>query len=347
MPNAVALREYDKLVDDISVLYEDAKKAQVRFAWETGKRIVEVEQNGAVRAEYGSGLIPKLSQTLSRKYGNGFSETNLEDMRRFYVANKNSRPAGKLGWTIHLALSRVRDLGKRRALEQRAIRGGLRRDDVRKLVREAVGTNGKPAKPLPPLIRPKDLKLNTFRLAKPEVAALRKVPKGKVLIDCGFFSYLPVDKTTFSGEITETPAWTYAVEVLRVIDGDTVVVVFTTLGSDKVHEEKFRLRGINTPELGTPEGEKAKAFVQKLLPAGSLIVVKSKKSTDPHGRFVVDLFYSGKDSSRNTLRPRGDQQGARAEGYLKPNSAPEEIIAEGVYLNQQLLDEGYAVRMEE
>jgi hypothetical protein len=43
------------------------------------------------------------------------------------------------------------------------------------------------AKPLPPLVRPTDLRLNTFKLAKPEVAALRKVPRGKILVDCGFF----------------------------------------------------------------------------------------------------------------------------------------------------------------
>jgi endonuclease YncB( thermonuclease family) len=110
--------------------------------------------------------------------------------------------------------------------------------------------------------------------------------------------------------------------VERVIDGDTLVVLIDTGFGDPL-EEKLRLRGINTPELGTPEGEKAKKFVEKLLPVGSTIVFKSKKSTDPHGRFVVDLFYK------------------------KGVSDPEAIIADGVYLNQQLLDEGYAVRMAE
>jgi len=344
MPTALARSTYRQLIDDISRLYENARRSQITFAWETGKRIVEVEQKGEIRAEYGTNLIPRLSEELTRKYGSGFSVTNLKDIRQFYLANKKSRPAGQLPWTSQLALSRIADPQKRKALEEKAVRQGILRDDLRLLVKKAVGSNGKPTKPLPPLVRPTGLKLNTFKLAKPEVADLWKVARGEVLVDCGFFHYHPADKKAVEGLLTATPSYTYRALVERVIDGDTLVAMIDTGFPDPV-EEKLRLRGINTPELGTPEGEKAKKFVEKLLPVGSTIVVKSKKSTDPHGRFVVDLFYSGKDSSRNTLSPRGDQQGARGSGY--GGKTPEEIIAEGVYLNQELLDKGYAVRMEE
>lgn len=125
-------------------------------------------------------------------------------------------------------------------------------------------------------------------------------------------------------------------------------MVLIDTGFDGTLEEKLRLRGIDCPELGTPAGDKAKKFVEKLLPVGSSIVIHSEKTrTEKWGRFLADVFYFGKDSSQNTLRPRGDQQGARAEGYLSADSMPEEIIAEGVYLNQELLDKGLAVRMEE
>jgi hypothetical protein len=81
------LSAYRKLLEDISRLYVDAKKSQVRFTWETGRRIVEVEQDGAVRAEYGTGLIQKLSEELTQRHGedSGFSETNLKRMRQFYL----------------------------------------------------------------------------------------------------------------------------------------------------------------------------------------------------------------------------------------------------------------------
>ncbi|EAA24800.1 Hypothetical Cytosolic Protein [Fusobacterium vincentii ATCC 49256] len=48
-----------------------------------GKRIVEEEQNGNKRAEYGKSLIKMLSKKLTKEFGKGFSETNLEQMRNF------------------------------------------------------------------------------------------------------------------------------------------------------------------------------------------------------------------------------------------------------------------------
>ena len=123
--------------------------------------------------------------------------------------------------------------------------------------------------------------------------------------------------------VTDKPAYTYEATIDRVIDGDTLLVVIEVGFGIKVHD-KLRLRGIDTCELGTPEGERAKKFVQEILPVGSTIVIKSHKSrTDSHGRFVVDVLYK--------------------EGI----EDPEEILKDPVYLNQQLIDEGYAARMAE
>ncbi|MBI3617425.1 MAG: hypothetical protein HY210_04305 [Candidatus Omnitrophica bacterium] len=66
MPGVPAVDKFRKLVDDISSLRE-----------ETGRRIVEEEQDGAMRARYGTGLLRQLSKTLSEKYGAGFSKSNL------------------------------------------------------------------------------------------------------------------------------------------------------------------------------------------------------------------------------------------------------------------------------
>jgi len=59
---------------------------QVVTNFEIGRRIVEEEQHGAERAEYGKALLAKLSGALSQEFGRGFSRTNLEYMRRFYLA---------------------------------------------------------------------------------------------------------------------------------------------------------------------------------------------------------------------------------------------------------------------
>lgn len=53
--------------------------------WQIGKRIVEQEQNGSYRAEYGSHLIKRLAQSLAADFGDGLSVANLKNFRRFYL----------------------------------------------------------------------------------------------------------------------------------------------------------------------------------------------------------------------------------------------------------------------
>lgn len=82
------------IIDKISALLELARKrvattvnqTMVLAYFEIGRMIVEEEQNGENRAEYGKELLQDLSLHLTAKYGRGFSETNLKQMRFFYVA---------------------------------------------------------------------------------------------------------------------------------------------------------------------------------------------------------------------------------------------------------------------
>ena len=53
--------------------------------WHIGKRIVEEEQNGETRAQYGTRLIKTLAEQLAPKYGNTFGKRNLEYFRQFYL----------------------------------------------------------------------------------------------------------------------------------------------------------------------------------------------------------------------------------------------------------------------
>lgn len=58
---------------------------QVRTNFEIGRLIVEYEQGGSERAEYGKKTLPELSKRLTAEFGRGFSRSNLENMRRFYL----------------------------------------------------------------------------------------------------------------------------------------------------------------------------------------------------------------------------------------------------------------------
>jgi hypothetical protein len=54
--------------------------------WEIGRRIVQFEQQGEKRAEYGDALVSQLADDLTRQFGRGFSQPNLWKMRAFYLA---------------------------------------------------------------------------------------------------------------------------------------------------------------------------------------------------------------------------------------------------------------------
>ncbi len=60
--------------------------AMVEAYWETGREIVEIEQAGEPRADYGAQLIERLSKLMTERFGTGFSIRNLERMRQFCLA---------------------------------------------------------------------------------------------------------------------------------------------------------------------------------------------------------------------------------------------------------------------
>jgi predicted nuclease of restriction endonuclease-like (RecB) superfamily len=84
----------NELYDGIRQLVLSARQAvargvnllQVHTNYEIGRRIVEQEQGGADRAQYGREVVKELAQHLTSDFGSGFSKSNLEYMRRFYLA---------------------------------------------------------------------------------------------------------------------------------------------------------------------------------------------------------------------------------------------------------------------
>jgi hypothetical protein len=61
--------------------------------WLVGRRIVAQEQKGAARAVYGERLLERLAHDLSRRFGWGFSQRNLEQMQAFYVVANSADSA--------------------------------------------------------------------------------------------------------------------------------------------------------------------------------------------------------------------------------------------------------------
>ena len=122
--------------------YQAVNTVMVYSYYELGRRIVEEEQGGEARAEYGKQVIVRLSKALTRRYKRGFSVTNLKQMRSFFLlysrdeigqtvsdqfANLPKTREGRafpLSWSHYLKLMRIEDENERHFYEIEAVRQG-------------------------------------------------------------------------------------------------------------------------------------------------------------------------------------------------------------------------------
>jgi len=340
-----AMQELGAAVDSI---FKEAR-------WEIGRLIVEVEQKGEAHAPYGKHLLENLSNDLTKMNRKGFSVTNLRNMRLVYSGFPIHQISDELTWSHYVTLSSIKDKKQRQVYAKKAIQKKwdigefekvLKADKVALHVIDASETKALPAPQ-------KDVKvirlavkrgvLRTYKIVEP----LSHSPqKDSFWIDCGFYIYrelqisefkksdAPLPKpedivTMFSGRegyvlkrletkepLPKSILYTYGAQVVKVIDADTLTVM-VDLGFGTFSKQKLRLRKINAPELSTPAGKKARAYVLKRLKPGSGVVVKTY-STDIYNRYLVDVF------------------------YIKDCHDVERIAREGILLNQELIDEGLA-----
>lgn len=93
--------------------YNSANGIMTYAYWNVGRRIVEQEQYGEKKAQYGSYLIKKLSIQLSDEFGTGFSVANLKNCRRFYLTfpedSYGYSVVGKIPWSHLRSIMRITD----------------------------------------------------------------------------------------------------------------------------------------------------------------------------------------------------------------------------------------------
>lgn len=114
----VAPVNLDGLLDQLRTLIAQARQQalrtvdviQVRTCWEMGRHIVEFEQGGAERAQYGTRLLPRLAERLTAEFGKGFDERNLRHMRAFFQTFPIwNALRSELSWTHYRLLMQVED----------------------------------------------------------------------------------------------------------------------------------------------------------------------------------------------------------------------------------------------
>lgn len=130
------------IYNSIKILMENARKdvakqvnsILVRTYWEIGRIIIEEEQKRSDRAEYGKQLLIELSKKLSKEYGKGFSRSNLQNMRNFYLLYPICQTvSGKLTWSHYCELLSISDNSKRNFYEKESINSNW---SVRELKRQ-------------------------------------------------------------------------------------------------------------------------------------------------------------------------------------------------------------------
>lgn len=133
---------YNLLIASVGILLEKARKevysqvneTLVKTYWEIGKQVVDFEQQGKEKVEYGSNLLNILSKDLKLKYGKGFSKSNVYLMRVFYLKYpKFQTLSGKLSWSHYVELLNILDDIERSFYEKQSVEEGW---SVRELIRQ-------------------------------------------------------------------------------------------------------------------------------------------------------------------------------------------------------------------
>ena len=116
--------KYNKqMIEDIKQIIINSRKKTIYQVnntmldayWNIGKIIVENEQKGNIKAEYGKQIIKELSKELRKTLGKGFSISNLFNMRRFYLTyQKFQTVSGKLSWSHYCELLSISNEGERK-----------------------------------------------------------------------------------------------------------------------------------------------------------------------------------------------------------------------------------------
>jgi endonuclease YncB( thermonuclease family) len=318
---------------------ERARKAvemeRVRTYWEAGGMLKAHLQDRD--SQYGEQVINKLSVDID------LPAHLIYEMIQFRKLIVNFAPGRNLTWSHYRRLIRIADESARKYYLQEATRRswGVRQLEA-EIKADAYG-RGATAGQIPqesgdlhapgvPRLVAKRGELYIYRVKERE---------GRRVLDLGFKDHrrLPEGyQSTF--ELRETVRsirddaqplgfryeraekrkkfYAYRATVLKVIDGDTLWAV-VDYGFEHTSDEKLRLRAIDTPELGTQEGERAKAHLEELLLAAQPFVITTTK-VDLYDRYLTDVF------------------------VLPGEKDLQKVAREGRYVNRELIEEGFARR---
>mgnify|MGYP001552055722 FL=1 len=310
--------------------------AKLRTYWETGWYIKEHLLANAGRADYGTKVMHDLAHDLHA------DERTLYECLKFARLYPILGARPELSWAYYRRLIQIADAAQRKIMMAAAIKQGWTSTEMASRVAQlnapadanagSLAGNGVSASG-PDLLRPNRGTPGVYRVALVE---------GARVVDLGFASYFDLtadqadafkagDLVNIDGngriaaaaDATKADLFNYRVEILKVVDGDTLWIKIYLRPRQWI-KHKLRLRGLDCPELSTPEGKVAKRFVDALVAKTTSVVINTTKP-DKYDRYLADVF----------LRQ------AKGEGSAVMGDGAE---TDEIFLNNALLENGQAVR---
>lgn len=159
--------------------------------WNIGKIIVEHEQGSNQRADYGKQTLKDLSKILTTEFGKGFSRSNLQNMRSFYLAyQKCQTVSGKLSWSHYCELLSISDIDKRSFYEKECVNSSwsvreLKRQISTSLYERLLLSEGKTNKDTVLSLAQKGIEINNPKdiIKDPYVFEFLGIPENKPMLE--------------------------------------------------------------------------------------------------------------------------------------------------------------------
>ena len=297
--------EYKTLFENVCQIYEttllhaeDTYESNKNSAYfRMGRQIDHILQSAEQTGHYGKRLVPTVCQDLKQKYGKGPSTRTMRNMRKFATLYTEDTVDPALSWSHYCVLLSIKDPDTRARLEQQAVRQQLDRDALQQLVSLTLQQDGDVRATFPP----------SPRQGTPHIAKLvRPDTQTPPLLDVGFGVMHVANSTRLDSykdgtcirrdpsghlkpiECAPGERYCYQASLEKVIDGDTVKMRIQ-LTTGIFISERLRLRGVDAMELSSPQGQKAKSALERLLNNKKNILIHTY-STDRYGRYVADII---------------------------------------------------------
>ena len=325
----ISLKKYTKLLQKIQKIIKkteqnivtNVNREKVVMSWQIGK-LVDTHLLENNHTDYSKELMKELEKDTA------ISQRALYQMRRFYQAYPTLPKAeNNLNWSHYRNLSSLSNQETRKRLEDLTISGDLGSNKLQSKISK-IKAKAKTRRATNSAKKITKLSVKRGQLFTYKIVV--SPHSGKTLIDCGFNIFTEIKTTlTADGAVIKSvkkgkyfslkkstaqsqQLHTYKAYLDKVVDGDTLHVTLD-LGFKIEHKEILRLAKINSAEIDGTDGKKSSAALQEILKDVKFLIIKTNK-TDIYGRYVADVFFGDGDEKK--------------------------VAAEGVYLNQLLLDRG-------